>query len=310
MNKKNLTTVTEFLLLGFQCFHSFKIVFFCLFLLIHILTLSGNLLIIVLVSTSHQLRSPMYFFLSYLSLADILFTTNIVPNMLYIIWEEGGTITLTACITQFQLFGASIGTESLLLTAMSYDRYLAICKPLHYSVIMDLRLQYQLVIWSWFLGFMMTLCLVIVIYQLQFCGPNVIDHFFCDFAPILDLSCSDIFPLKIEQFIFSIPIVPLPFVFIIVTYFNIFLTILKMTNTTSRQKAYSTCSSHLAVVCAYYGSLIAIYMAPSRGHSFNANKVLSLLNTVVTPLLNPIIYSLRNQDIKESIVNIARKIPR
>ncbi|XP_075434077.1 olfactory receptor 11L1-like [Ascaphus truei] len=307
MNKENVTMVTEFHLLGFRGLHSFRVVFFYFFLLIYIVTLTGNLLIILLVSTSHQLHSPMYLFLSHLSLSDILFTTTIVPNMLYIIWEEGGTISFAACITQLELFGASIGTESLLLTAMSYDRYLAICNPLRYTVIMDLRLQYQLVIWSWLLGFMIILSLVILICQLQFCGPNVIDHYFCDFSPILDLSCSDTSIIKIEQSVLSIPCILLPFVFIVVTYFYIFHTILKISSTTGRQKAYSTCSAHLAVVCAYYGSLIAIYMAATRGHTFNANKFLSLLNTVGTPLFNPIIYSLRNQDIKESIVNIVRR---
>ncbi|MEE6505916.1 hypothetical protein FKM82_007382 [Ascaphus truei] len=294
---KNQTIVTEFLLLGFQTLHSFKILLFSLFLVTYIMTISSNLLIISLVSTSHQLHSPMYFFLAHLSLSDILLTTVIVPNMLRLKWGEGGTMSVAGCISQLHFYCCSGATESLLLTVMSYDRYLAICHPLLYTTIMNFNLRLQLVIWAWILGLAAALLLILPISQLQFCGPNVIDHFFCDFAPLLKHSCSDTSFIEIEIFVISFPLSFFPFGFIIVTYVCIFLTILRIPSTTGRQKAFSTCSSHLTVVCTYYGTLIIIYVVPSRGHSFNINKVLSLLYTVVTPFLNPIIYSLRNQEI-------------
>ncbi|XP_075439348.1 olfactory receptor 11L1-like [Ascaphus truei] len=297
----NHTIVTEFLLLGFQNLHSFKILLFTVFLVTYIMTLSSNLLIIALVSTSHQLHSPMYVFLAHLSLSDILLTTVIVPNMLRLIWGEGGTMSVAGCISQFHFFGCSGATECFLLTVMSYDRYLAICQPLRYTTIMNFKLRLLLVIWSWLLGFAMTILLILPISQLQFCGPNVIDHFFCDFAPLLKHSCSDTSFLEIEIFVLTFPVSFLPFTFIIVTYVCIFLTILRIPSTTGRQKAFSTCSSHLTVVCTYYGTLITIYIVPSRGHTFNINKVLSLLYMVVTPFFNPIIYSLRNQDIKAAL---------
>ncbi|XP_075433857.1 olfactory receptor 11L1-like [Ascaphus truei] len=297
----NHTIVTEFLLLGFQNLHSFKILLFTVFLVTYIMTLSSNLLIIALVSTSHHLHSPMYFFLVHLSLSDILLTTVIVPNMLRLIWEEGGTMSVTGCISQLHFFASSVATESLLLTVMSYDRYLAIGHPLRYTTIMNFKLRLLLVIWSWLLGFAMTILLILPISQLQFCGPNVIDHFFCDFAPLLKHSCSDTSFLEIEIFVLTFPVSFLPFTFIIVTYVCIFLTILRIPSTTGRQKAFTTCSSHLTVVCTYYGTLITIYIVPSRGHTFNINKVLSLLYMVVTPFFNPIIYSLRNQDIKAAL---------
>ncbi|MEE6506016.1 hypothetical protein FKM82_007467 [Ascaphus truei] len=302
MLQENQTIVTEFLLLGFQSLPSFKVALFILFLMLYIITLAGNLLIIILVSNSQRLESPMYFFLSHLSLSDILLTTNITPNMLHLVLDGGGTIYVTDCIIQFYFYGALTTVECLLLTIMSYDRYLAICNPLRYTSIMDLRLSLHLVICSWLISFMVILSVVILIFQLQFCGPHIIDHYFCDFDPLLQLSCSDTSIVKLEEFVCAIPFVLFPFVFITSSYVLITLTILRIPSTTGRQKAFSTCSSHLTVVGAYYGTLIAVYIVPSRGHSFNVNKVISLLYTVGTPFFNPIIYSLRNQEIKLALM--------
>ncbi|XP_073480323.1 olfactory receptor 11A1-like [Aquarana catesbeiana] len=294
----NGTRITEIILLGFENLQDFKYFVFFLFLVIYIVTITGNVLIILLVLTSYRLRSPMFFFLGHLSFSDMLLTSNIVPSMLHVILSEGGIVLLGGCITQFFLYGSSATTECLLLSAMSYDRYLAICKPLHYTAIMDLKLCFYLVIICWSLGFAITLIPVFLMQTLWFCGPNVIDHFFCDLGPLLELSCSDASVVKYEVFVFSSLLTVIPFVLITITYVYIFLTILRITSSTGRQKTFSTCSSHLAVVCTYYGALFVMYVVPSRGHSLNMNKVVSLMYTVVTPLFNPIIYSLRNQEIK------------
>ncbi|XP_075434284.1 olfactory receptor 6X1-like [Ascaphus truei] len=301
MYEENQTMVTEFLLLGFGSLHNFKILFFFLILVIYMVTLSGNVMIITLVSASPNLHSPMYFFLSNLSLSDIIITTSIVPNMLRVIWKEQGTIYFTCCIFQFYIYGSSIGAECLLLTVMSFDRYVAINNPLRYHSIMDFQLCLILGVLSWVLCWMISSTTVLLICQLQFCDSNIIDHFFCDFAPLLKISCSDTSFLLIDAYIASILVVVFPFVFITVTYVCIFLTILRMPSTTGRQKAFSTCSSHLMVVCTYYGTMIVLYMVPFTGQSLEVNKFISLLNTVATPLLNPIIYSLRNQEIRTAL---------
>ncbi|XP_075434055.1 olfactory receptor 11A1-like [Ascaphus truei] len=304
MFQENQTKVTEFLLLGFQSLQPFNVALFILFLMIYIITLAANLLIIILVSNSQSLKSPMYFFLCHLSLSDMLLTTNISPNMLHVVLNGGGIIYVTGCITQFYFHGISTSAETFLLTVMSLDRYLAICNPLRYTSIMDIRLCLHLVTWIWLIAFLLMICLVFPICQLQFCGPHIIDHYFCDFDPLLELSCSDTSIVKLGDFVLAIPTILFPFVFITSTYVSISLTILRIPSTTGRQKAFSTCSSHLAVVGTFYGTIIAIYMAPSGGQSFNVNKVLSLLYTVGTPLFNPIIYSLRNQEIKLALNKI------
>ncbi|XP_075433839.1 olfactory receptor 11L1-like [Ascaphus truei] len=293
----NQTITTTLILLGFENLQSCKMFVFIFFLIIYVMTLIGNLLIVVLVLTSHHLSAPMYVFLSNLSLSETLFTTNIVPNMLWVIWAEGGAMSITGCIVQFYFFGASTTIESFLLTVMSYDRYLAICNPLRYTSIMNLRLCHKMVSCCWVSGLTLMAITIILVCRLQFC-LNVIDHFFCDLGPLLTLSCSDTFIVEMEIFVVSIPLVIFPFVFIVVTYVCIFLSILRISSTTGRKKAFSTCSSHMTVVGLYYGTLMALYIAPSKGRSFRGNKILSLLYTVVTPLCNPIIYSLRNKEIK------------
>ncbi|XP_053545972.1 olfactory receptor 11A1-like [Bombina bombina] len=294
----NNQTLTEFLLLGFGDLHGFCSWFFIMCLMVYALTIFGNMIIIIIVSTSHLVESPMYFFLCFLSLSDIVLTTNIVPHLLHIVIKEQVTVSFIGCITQFQMFGSSTGTECLLLTVMSYDRYLAICNPLCYTSIMGAQVKHYLVICSWILAFAITLTISVLVGGLHFCGPNVIDHFFCDFGPLIKLSCSDTYLLKIIDFVVTIPVTIFPFVFIILSYLSIFIAIHRIPSTYGRLKAFSTCSSHLTVVCTFYLSLITIYIIPAAGHSVIAQKILSFLYTVVTPLLNPLIYSLRNQEIR------------
>ncbi|XP_040273203.1 olfactory receptor 5V1-like [Bufo bufo] len=298
--------ITEIFLIGFQNLEDvrFFIIFICL--VMYLATITGNIMIILLVSTSHHLRSPMFFYLGQLSFSDMLLISNIVPFLVHIILFNGGLVPLKGCITQFFFYGLSATTECLLLTAMSYDRYLAICSPLHYSSIMSPKLCLYIVVSCWSLGFIITLIPVLLIQTLWFCGPNVIDHFFCDLGPLLELSCSDVSIVKYEVLSLSGLLTIIPFVFIVVTYVYIFVTIMKITSVTGRQKTFSTCSSHLAVVCTYYGALFAIYVVPRTGQSLNANKMVSLMYSMVTPLFNPIIYGLRNKEIKVAIRNYLR----
>ncbi|XP_040197745.1 olfactory receptor 11A1-like [Rana temporaria] len=220
---------------------------------------------------------------------------------------DGATISVTACITQSYLFVASGATECYLLTVMSYDRYLAICKPLHYNTIMDDTLQYFLVIFCWISTFLLTLIPLSILVMLKFCGQNVIDHYFCDLAPFVTIACSDTSVLEIDIFVLTIPMVALPCVLIIVSYVWICVVILRMPSIGSRKKAFSTCSTHLLVVGMFYGAVLINYFTPVKGHSVAINKMLSIVFTVVTPLFNPIIYSLRNQDIHAVICSYIRR---
>ncbi|XP_069817799.1 olfactory receptor 11A1-like [Dendropsophus ebraccatus] len=299
----NKSFITEIVLRGFGNLQEFKVFFIFICLLIYTVTIMGNLIIILMVATSYRLQSPMFFFLGHLSFSDILVTSNVVPVMVSITLTDGGSLFLMGCIAQFFLFGSLATTECLLLTAMSYDRYLAICYPLHYATIMDHKLCIYLVLGCWSLGFVLTLIPIFLIQTLWFCGPNVIDHFFCDFGPLLELSCSDVSIVKYEVLLLSGIVTTIPFVFIVVTYCYIFVAIMKITSATGRKKTFSTCSSHLAVVCTYYGALFVIYVVPRRGYSTTVNKALSFMYTVITPLFNPIIYGLRNREIKMAVQN-------
>ncbi|KAM8972598.1 olfactory receptor 6F1-like [Pelodytes ibericus] len=306
LTQANHTVLKEFFLLGFQDLTNIKTAAFLLILIIYIMTVSGNLLIILLVSTSHLLRSPMYFFLCHLSLCDFFFSTNIVPNMMHVILKDGTTISFSGCLFQFYIFASCTGTECYLLSVMSYDRYLAICNPLRYSSIMDHKLCLHLVSWSWLLSFLFVVITISLLDTLQFCDRNTIDHFYCDFIPILELSCTDTSAVIIETTFFAYIIVFFPFLFTIFSYAPICFTILRIPSTRGRKKAFSTCSSHLTVVCTYYGSLLSIYLTPSQKYSVNMKKFLSLLFTLLTPLTNPIVYSLRNKDIRSQCFKLFR----
>ncbi|OCT91006.1 olfactory receptor 1468 [Xenopus laevis] len=301
MNEKNQTLVSEIVLLGFQNLHNFKIPLFSLFLLIYIMTVWENVLIIVLVSSSRNLQSPMYFFLQQLSMSDLLGSSNIVPTLLQTVIYDRATLSIVGCITQFYFFSSLEIFDLLILAVMSYDRYVAICIPLRYSSIMSHRVCVTFILISWALGFGISVISVNLIGTLQFCDQNTINHLYCDLLPLLELSCSDTFSLQIEIFFLSVPLIFLPFTLITVSYMCIAHAILKIVSNTGRQKAFSTCSSHLTVVSLFYGTLLSIYLFPSRKHSPAMSKVLSLLYTIVIPMVNPLIYSLRNKDLKEAL---------
>ncbi|KAM9312286.1 olfactory receptor 1M1-like [Gastrophryne carolinensis] len=301
MIEKNVTSLTTIHLLGFQLSQNITDLVFCILLLMSGVTICGNFLIITVVSYSKTLHCPMYFFLSQLSMIDILLVMDIVPNMLHTILAEVAIILFSGCITQFYLFALLEIVEMLLLTVMSYDRYLAICKPLHYTLIMTHQVCWRMVITCWILGIIIAMHTVLAMLRLQLCGPNIINHFFCDLDPILELSCTDTTMVQLEVKLVGAFFSVVPFFIVIVSYIYIIVTIFEIPSITGRKKAFSTCSSHLTVVIIFFGTLISIYLVPRRGKLQNIAKSLSLLYTVVTPMMNPIIYSLRNKDLKNAI---------
>ncbi|XP_077329792.1 olfactory receptor 11L1-like [Lithobates pipiens] len=304
MVEKNVSRITMIHLLGLQTPHSITFLIFFIFLLIYCVTICGNLLIITLVSYSKSLHSPMYFFLTQLSVSDILLATDILPNMLHAVLIKGIVISFSDCISQFYFFCVSEMSECLLLTVMCYDRYVAICRPLHYTLSMNLQLCWLMIITCWVLSLLVVLIPTLTVSQLHFCGPDIVDHFFCDLDPILQLSCSDTANVLLEVTIMNFVLVVIPFFIIIISYVYIIITIFNIPSIAGKQKVFSTCSSHLTVVCIYYGTLVCVYLVPRRGQSVDITKFLSLLYTVITPLMNPIIYSLRNKELKKAVAKI------
>ncbi|XP_075128634.1 olfactory receptor 1f45-like [Leptodactylus fuscus] len=308
MCEENQTQVTQIRLLGFRGLHKYKPLLFIVFLLTYIFILAGNLLIILLVTTIDHLKTPMFYFLKHLSTADILLTTSIVPVMLDIIFVEEGVLSLWGCMIQLYLFGMFGFVQCYIIAVMSYDRYLAICHPLRYSSLVSPDLCLLLVVGSWLLVIVLISSEFIVLIQYNFCGLDSIDHFFCDLGPILELSTSDTTILMLLDIVLCVLIIFVPFAFIIITYFFIFFAILKISSAYGRSKAFSTCSSHLITVCAYYGTLMTVYMGSTDEGSANINKYRSLLYLVVTPLMNPIIYSLRNNEMKRAMQKLMSRL--
>ncbi|XP_075131762.1 olfactory receptor 1f45-like [Leptodactylus fuscus] len=308
MCEENQTQVTQIRLLGFRGLHKYKPLLFIVFLLTYIFILAGNLLIILLVTTIDHLKTPMFYFLKHLSTADVLLTTTIVPVMLDMIFVEEGVLSFLGCALQLYFFSIFGIVQCFLIAVMSYDRYLAICHPLRYSSLMSPDLCLLLVIGSWVLVNVSSFSEIFILIHFNFCGLNSIDHFFCDLGPILDLATSDTTSLRLHDNVAAIVTIFLPFVFIIVTYCCIFFTILKISSAYGRRKAFSTCTSHLITVCVYYGSLITVYMVPADESTSSTNKYKSLLYIVVTPLMNPIIYSLRNNKMKKAMQKMVSHI--
>ncbi|XP_006135785.2 olfactory receptor 6N1-like [Pelodiscus sinensis] len=297
----NQTVITQFILLGFRNLPHLHIFLFLLFLVIYILTMAGNLLIVVLVVADPHLHTPMYFFLGNLSCLEVCYSSTILPRMLAGLLTGDRTISVRGCIVQLYFFGSLVPTECSLLAAMSYDRYLAICKPLHYATLMNDRLLLQLAAGSWLSGFLNCTLIICFVSRFTFCGPNEIDHFFCDFLPVLKLSCNDITLITWLSLLTTAVTALFPFLFTLMSYVYIIGTILRIPSTIGRQKAFSTCASHLLVVIIFYGTILIVYMFPDTSRLRNLSKTFSVFYTVLTPLINPLIYSLRNKEVKGAL---------
>ncbi|XP_053120562.1 olfactory receptor 2AP1-like [Hemicordylus capensis] len=295
----NKSTVTRIILMGFGDLQHLQIPLFLFFLAVYIVTLLGNLILIVLVVTDQHLHTPMYFFLGNLSSLEICYSSTIVPRLLNTLVTDDETVSLSSCLVQYFFFAFLLATESHLLSVMSYDRYVAICKPLHYATLMSSSIRIRLATIAWINGLTTSVILQFFISQLVFCGPNEIDHYLCDIDPLIKLSCSDTSQVELATvilgFIFTMP----PLFLTLASYTSILSTIFRIPSSTGRRKAFSTCSSHLIMVSSFYLSMMIVYMLPKNEDMRRINKSLSLLYTVLPPLVNPFIYSLRNQDVKE-----------
>ncbi|NWQ85128.1 O1020 protein, partial [Burhinus bistriatus] len=298
---KNKTVVTEFILLGFGNSPELDSLLFLMFLSIYIVIVTGNIFIIVLTVANQHLHTPMYFFLANLACLEICYSSNILPRMLLSYLGGDRSISLNGCFTQYYFFGCLAAAECYLLAVMSYDRYLAVCKPLHYPSRMSSKLCLQLGAASWISGFLSNSILTFLISNLDFCGPNEIEHFFCDSFPMIKLSCSDTHMTGlVTSLVAGVCSLP-PFLLTFSSYLYIIITVMRIPSATGRKKTFSTCSSHLIVVILFYWSILTVYVLPHHDTQISPKKVFSVFYTILTPLVNPLIYSLRNKEVKEAL---------
>ncbi|XP_040310334.1 olfactory receptor 11L1-like [Herpailurus yagouaroundi] len=300
MDGTNQTAVTEFIFLGFSSVLYLRLTLFVIFLTVYLLSLMGNTLIIFIVLTDVTLQTPMYIFLGNLSFLEIWYTTATVPKLMATCLAQVVTISVFGCITQYYFFFSMGATECILLAVMAYDRYLAICSPLRYSLLMSLRVCLRFSAGSWIGGFIAPLLPTILISHLSFCGPQKINHFFCDSDPIFKLSCSDTFLVEALGYTCSSVVILSSFLLTMSSYGHIVVTIIRLSSREARKKTFSTCASHLTVVSIYYGTIIFAYVRPPAKYNFTIGKVISVFYCVVTPLVNPLIYTLRNKDVKKA----------
>ncbi|XP_025257221.1 olfactory receptor 6C76-like [Theropithecus gelada] len=304
---RNYTSVKQFILLGLTDDPKLNVLIFIFLFFTYILSITGNLTIITLTLIDVHLKTPMYFFLRNFSFLEISFTTVCIPRLLVSIITGDMTISYNSCMAQVFFFILLGSTEFFLLTAMSYDRYVAICKPLHYTTIMNSRVCVQLVISSWLAGFLIIFPPVIMGLQLDFCDSNIIDHFTCDSSPMLLISCTDTAFLEFMGFFLAIFTLMVTLTLVTLSYVFILKTILRLPSAEQRKKAFSTCSSHMIVVSISYGSCIFMYVKTSAKEGVALTKGVAVLNTSFAPVLNPFIYSLRNQQVKQSFQNLIKK---
>ncbi|XP_020006719.1 olfactory receptor 10T2 [Castor canadensis] len=298
------TVVIQFILLGFSNLGELQLFLFTIFLLLYLAILVANVTIMAVIHFSRTLHIPMYGFLFILSFSESCYTSVIIPQLLIHLLSATKTISLMACATQLFFFLGFACTNCFLIAVMGYDRYVAICHPLRYTLIMNKRLGLGLVYLSGITGFLIALVATNLIYDMPFCGPNKINHYFCDMAPVIKLACTDTHVKELALFTLSILVILVPFLLIFISYGFIVNTILKIPSADGKRKAFATCASHLTVVFVHYGCASIIYLRPKSKSASDKDQLVAMTYTVVTPLLNPLVYSLRNQEVKTALKRV------
>ncbi|ELW48434.1 olfactory receptor 5B12 [Tupaia chinensis] len=304
---ENISEVTEFILVGLTDAPELQVPLFIMFTLIYFIALVGNLGMIVLILLDSQLHTPMYFFLSNLSLVDCVYASAVTPKVIAGFLTGDKVISYNACATQMFFFAAFATTEIFVLASMAFDRHAAVCKPLHYTTTMTSTVCVLLVIGSYICGLIQSSIHVAFTFRLSFCHSNVVRHFFCDIPPLLALSCSNIYPNEIVLFTVATLDIVFTLLVILNSYLFIFIAILRMHSTEGQKKAFSTCTSHFTTVSIFYGTIIFMYLQPSSSHSMDKDKVASVFYTMVIPMLNPLVYSLRNKEVKNAFKKVFGK---
>ncbi|XP_069837891.1 olfactory receptor 9G19-like [Dendropsophus ebraccatus] len=307
-NGSNNSTDNDFVLLGFYEFPSFQLGLFLIFLVIYVTTLAGNSVTTALFCFDPHFHSPMYILLCNMSVLDMSFTTMVLPKLLDICLAGNHVISYNGCITQVFIFVVLMVSEYFILSAMAYDRYVAICHPLRYSYFMSLQVCFWMSWTSWCIGVLEGILYVILISSCTFCGSREVDHLFCDLKPLIKLSCSDTHTIEMVILGLGTIIGFVPAVMTLVSYMYIILTIIKIPSKEGRRKTFSTCSSHLTVILLFYGTVLGMYMRPKSSYSMDQDKVFAILYTGVIPMLNPLIYSLKNEEVKKALCRIMRKV--
>ncbi|XP_012607810.1 olfactory receptor 10J1-like [Microcebus murinus] len=308
MKKENHTAVSEFVFQGFSSFHEHKLTLFVIFLTLYLLTLAGNVIIVTIISVDRHLHTPMYFFLSMLSTSETLYTLVIVPRMLSSLIGLSQPISLAGCATQMFFFITLAINNCFLLTAMGYDRYVAICNPLRYSVIMNAKVCAQLACGACSIGLLVAIIQISSVFRLPFCDREVA-HYFCDIRPVMKLSCADTTLHDIVNFIVSSLVIVVPMALVFISYILIISTILKIASAEGRKKAFATCASHLTVVIVHYGCASIAYLKPKSENTRDQDQLISVTYTIFTPLLNPVVYTLRNKEVQDALHRAIGKKP-
>ncbi|XP_061444961.1 olfactory receptor 5V1-like [Rhineura floridana] len=301
---ENATVVTEFILMGLSDLPTVRFSLIIVVLLIYLVTLVGNGTILLAIGADSHLRTPMYFFLSNLSLLDIFCPTATVPKMLENLLSENNTISFAGCVLQLYFLIALAGTEVLLLAAMAYDRFVAICNPLRYTVIMSMKVCLQMAAGTWIAGFLHSLLHTVMTFTLPFCKSNRVNQYYCDIPPVRALSCASTYMAEMVVLIVGGILGVGAFLVSLFSYIQIISTVLRIRSTEGKRKAFSTCASHLMVVCLFYGTIIFTYIRPSSSHHPDQDRLVSMLYGVITPMLNPLIYTLRNKEVKGALLSL------
>ncbi|XP_006875824.1 PREDICTED: olfactory receptor 9Q1-like [Chrysochloris asiatica] len=308
MAEKNLTLVTEFLLIAFTECPEWGLPLFLLFLFIYLVTLLGNMGMIILICIDCRLQTPMYFLLRHLSFMDICYSSVTVPQMLAVLLAHGAVLSYTRCAAQFFLFTFFGSIDCYLLALMAYDRYVAVCQPLLYVTIMTQKACWGFVTGAYVAGLCSALVRTVSAFTLSFCATNKIDFIFCDLPPLLKLTCGDSYTQEVVIIVFAIFVIPACMVVILVSYLFIIMAILRIPSAGGRAKTFSTCASHLTAVSLFFGTLIFMYLRDNSGQSSEKDRVVSVFYTTVIPMLNPLIYSLRNKEVKEALRKILSRV--